>query len=183
LSHEHAPDGGARARVIVVGMGAMLVLLLVTDVNTGSRQTHQLEVERQALDQAARNNLLAASLGRTAREHSTDWQVRKLGYQIAVDARRRNRQLRGIAGRLNVLLPKDLTPDQSSRVEALRKLHGKELDRRFLDELVRTQRDQLEILQRLQALTTDPKLRKWAEQAAKSTAADQRDAAIRRQQM
>lgn len=124
-------------------------------------------------------------LARVAEHRGSTPEVKQLASRIYNNAGEADEALRGLAKELQMRKPEaGMTPDQSARVEELKKApRGAELDKRLVDTMMSAQRQELDLLDDMLARQPDDHARWLIDRAARSMRESSRAAGIERKTM
>jgi putative membrane protein len=111
-----------RAALAATGMA----LVLAVGVRAGGGKLG--EADRKFIMKAARGNLLEVKLGELAFENAGSPVVKKFGERMVKDHTKANTQLREVASKHGITLPRDLDAKQKIQVQKFAKLRGGQFD-------------------------------------------------------
>jgi putative membrane protein len=86
---------------------------------------------------AASDGMLEVKLGAHAAESAQDPAVREFGERMVRDHQAANDELKTVAGQAGLSVPAELEPEHQKKLAELSALTGAELDRRYMDEMVK----------------------------------------------
>jgi putative membrane protein len=86
---------------------------------------------------AASGGMLEVELGRHASKNAANAEVRAFGERMVADHGAANRELEGIARRAGLAVPTDMQEEHREMAERLTALRGAELDRAYMDAMVK----------------------------------------------
>ena len=86
---------------------------------------------------AASDGMLEVQLGRHAAQNATDPAVRQFGERMVRDHQQANDRLRSVATQAGMTVPSTLQPEHQRKLEKLTAFSGAELDRHYIDEMVK----------------------------------------------
>jgi len=96
------------------------------------------EVDDQTFaKKAAMGGMAEVKLGQLAQEKATDPAVKKFGKQMVDDHSKANKELMQVAGKNNIILPKDMGKKHKEHYDRLAKLEGSEFDREYMKHMVK----------------------------------------------
>lgn len=124
------------------------------------------QVSKQFFEQAARSNMLEVRLGELASKQAAGEDVKKFGQMMVTDHTRANEQLRQIAQKLNVTVPKDMGDTQQKQIDRLSKLSGAEFDREYMTLMVDQHTSDLQLFQQQAKEARNEEVKNFAQDMA-----------------
>lgn len=121
------------------------------------------EVDRVFIEASARGHLFEIQLGRLLSQRAQSERVRSYAEHLANDHQESLEALSQIASARDHRLPEDMSSAQARTVREFRIMAEDEIDRRYLEEMVREHREDLEKYQTHAEEAKDPALRRYAE--------------------
>jgi putative membrane protein len=110
---------------------AFFLLLVMTLISCSSPDSTKFS------SAAAQGGLSEVELGRLAVQRGSNPAVKSFGQRMIEDHSRANDELKAIATKKNIDLPKDLNSDQKSMMDKLSKLSGAEFDKEYMSDMVK----------------------------------------------
>ena len=111
-------------------------------VETGRAAADAVAAPVAAVARAAEDDAALRKLGDLAVGRSKEARVRQLGAVVRNDAREADGALERLARKMDIRLPRDLSPDASARASDLEKRRpDQSFDRALVDEMLRQERD------------------------------------------
>ncbi|HKN86666.1 MAG TPA: DUF4142 domain-containing protein [Nitrospiraceae bacterium] len=120
--------------------------------------------EREFLLKAAQGQKAEIALGQLATEHAGSNKVKDFGRQMIDDHAKANEQVKQLASKEGVTLPKDveLPAAQQERAQRFQQLSGKEFDRAYMDYMLREHTKDIHEFEEGASRIKDPDVRQWA---------------------
>ncbi|HEX4251746.1 MAG TPA: DUF4142 domain-containing protein [Pseudonocardia sp.] len=122
--------------------------------------------DRALLVTLRQDGLWEVPVGQQAQDMAVSPAVRQLGGTVATDLGWLSTQVRAVAGRLDVVLPSQPTPDQQSWLVEIAGKSGRDYDRLMVDRLREACVDSLQLINKAAAGTHNTEIRQLADQAA-----------------
>lgn len=92
--------------------------------------------DKQFINNAATGGMLEVRLGELARKQGASEDVKRFGERMVAEHGKANDELKQLAEKKKVELPKDLPNEQKAEIDRLSKLRGAEFDRAYIDFMV-----------------------------------------------
>ena len=151
-------------RNIVTGMA--VAVLLVSSAAAGPKH-HKQSASRTAVDsefatKAAQTNLSEIRLADLAMTKTSNQSVKNLAQSVESGHAKANNELKDIAAKQNLTLPKTVDPKEQAEYDRLSKLSGAEFDRAYTRKQVEAHKDVIAEYRRESSHGTDPELKKYA---------------------
>ena len=118
--------------------------------------------EERFMKEAASGGLMEVELGKLAAEKGSHQRVKDFGKRMQADHSKANEQLKKIAAKKGVDLPKEPSGEHKSTLDKLTKLSGVEFDREYMDAMVDDHKEDIEKFQTQADKGKDPDLKKFA---------------------
>lgn len=110
---------------------------------------------------AAQGNLMEVQVGGMAQEKAASDEVKDFGRRMVADHSKANDQLKPIAEKLKVNWPNALNAEGKQMHAELEKLQGAEFDRKYVDEMVKDHKKDVEKYKKAQVNVKDKNLREY----------------------
>ncbi len=117
---------------------------------------------KKFVSDAAEGGMLEVELGRLAMQKGGSEAVRNFGIQMVEDHSRANSELKAVAARKNIELPKDLSSSQKSTLDKLSKLSGAEFDKEYMSNMVKDHETDVKEFQTQANKGNDPDVKAFA---------------------
>lgn len=111
--------------------------------------------------EAAQGNLMEVQMGKMGQEKAASQEVKDFGQRMVADHGKANDQLKPIAKKLKVNWPNDLNAEGKQMHAELEKLQGPEFDRKYVDEMVKDHKKDVEKYEKAQVNVKDKDLREY----------------------
>ena len=92
---------------------------------------------KEFIEDAANGGLAEVELGKLAQQKASSPEVKNFGKHMVDDHSKANEQLKIVAGKKNVTLPKQMDAKHKAEHDRLAKLSGKDFDRAYMDAMVK----------------------------------------------
>jgi predicted outer membrane protein len=122
--------------------------------------------DRALLVALRQDGLWEVPVGQQAQDMATSPAVRQLGGTVATDLGWLSGQVRAVAGRLDVVLPSQPTPDQQTWLVEIAGKSGRDYDQTMVDRLRQACSDSLKLINKAAAGTHNTEIRQLADRAA-----------------
>lgn len=122
--------------------------------------------DRALLVALRQDGLWEVPVGQQAQDMAVSPAVRQLGGTVATDLGWLSGQVRAVAGRLDVVLPSQPTPDQQTWLVEIAGKSGPDYDQTMVDRLRRACVDSLKLINKAAAGTHNTEIRQLSDQAA-----------------
>jgi predicted outer membrane protein len=122
--------------------------------------------DRTMLVALRQDGLWEVPVGQQAQDMAISPAVRLLGGTVATDLGWLSTQVRAVAGRLDVVLPSQPTPDQQTWLVEIAGKSGRDYDRTMVDRLRQACVDSLKLINKTATGTQNTEIRQLADQAA-----------------
>jgi predicted outer membrane protein len=122
--------------------------------------------DRALLVALRQDGLWEVPVGQQAQDMATSPAVRQLGGTVATDLGWLSGQVRAVAGRLDVILPSQPTPDQQTWLVEIAGTSGRDYDQTMVDRLRQACADNLKLINKAAAGTQNTEIRQLADRAA-----------------
>lgn len=137
--------------------------------------------DKEFAKKAASGGMMEVKLGKKAQEKASSPDVKKFGQMMETEHGKANDELKTIAEKKNITLPKELESKHKSIVKKMDDTKGAEFDKAYMKEMVKDHMEDIEEFQKGKDSVKDPELKAWIEKtlptleshlkAAKETAA------------
>ena len=111
--------------------------------------------------EAAQGNLMEVQVGKMVEEKAASQEVKDFGKRMVADHAKANDQLKPIAKKLKLNWPTDLNAEGKQMHAELEKLQGAEFDRKYVDEMVKDHKKDVEKYEKAQVNVKDKDLREY----------------------
>ena len=119
--------------------------------------------EKHFMETAARGNMEAIELARLAKEHAQSDDVKKLGQQLLDEHTKVGDDLKALAEKKGVELPKELPRADQSMEARLSKLSGAQFDKQYLTQMLSDHKKDISEFQHLATAAKDPDVKQFAQ--------------------
>lgn len=119
--------------------------------------------EKRFLEDVARGNMEEIELGKLAKEHAQNEDVKKFGKRMMDDHEKVNDELRTLADKKGITLPKELPHTEQSNEDRLSKLNGPQFDKQYVSQMLMDHRKDIAEFQRQAASAKDPDVKQFAQ--------------------
>jgi len=127
---------------------------------TGANQNTTLTT-RQFIEHAAIGGMAEVKLGQLAQQKAASDEVKNFGKRMVDDHSKANDELKRLASKKHVTLPKDVGAKHKSVYERLSKLSGQEFDREFMDTMAKDHQEVVAEFEKA-AKSSDPDVQAFA---------------------
>jgi putative membrane protein len=117
------------------------------------------------LKNAAESGLFEVKLGELAQTNGSSQFVKDFGQRMVTDHAAMNQAVQDLAGKQNIVLPSDISPDEKSTYGALAQKTGDDFDKAYAAYMVRNHEADLALFQREADSGTDPDAKTLAAKA------------------
>jgi putative membrane protein len=93
--------------------------------------------DAQFAKKAAQGNMAEVALGKLATQNAQSDDVKKFGQRMVDDHSKAEQDLEGVASKINLTLPTDVSPTQKAEQQRLEKLKGAAFDRAYMQMMVK----------------------------------------------
>jgi putative membrane protein len=119
--------------------------------------------EKRFMEEAARANMEEMDLGKLAKDHAQNEDVKKFGQRMMEDHAKVNDELKTLAEKKGITLPKELARAEQSNEERLSKLTGPQFDKQYVSQMLMDHRKDIAEFQRQAASAKDPDVKQFAQ--------------------
>ncbi len=147
-------------RAALLGTGMALVLA----VGVRAQDRKLSDTDRKFMMMAAQGNLLEVRLGELAFERGASPAVKKFGQRMVKDHSKAFAELKKLASKHGVTLPRDLDTKHQGEAEKFAKLKGADFDKAYAQHMLAEHQKDVAKFQREAKEVRDPGLRMWTEQ-------------------
>lgn len=112
--------------------------------------------------EAASAGLMEVELGNLAQQNAESPRVKSFGEMMVRDHSAANNELKSLASAKNLMLSDSMMKKHRDHVESLRKLTGKNFDRRYMQMMVDDHTEDVEKFEKASTNSTDADLKTWA---------------------
>lgn len=120
--------------------------------------------DKDFIMETANGGMLEVELGKLAHEKAVSKEVKDFGHHMMMDHEKASNELKQLAAQKNVMLPDSLNSDAKSKKEDLAKLKGNEFDKKYISEMVKEHKKEVEKFEDIANNSEDPELKAWAQQ-------------------
>lgn len=161
-------------------LAALAVAILIGQV-TGQQRKLRIQVEngkvdislqkgekiddRTFVEKAAQDGMLEVKLGQLATQKAANPDVKKFGQKMVTDHGKANEELKKIATKFNIEVPRDLDEKHKEKLKKFSQLEGKEFDQEYMKEMVK---DHMEGIKLFEQQASDGKNTELKQFASKS---------------
>lgn len=119
--------------------------------------------DKQFVRKAAEGGLAEVELGKLATEKASSEDIKKFGQRMVDDHSKANDELKEVATKEGLTLPKTLSPQDKVLKEQLDKLSGAAFDRTYMENMVKDHKKDVQDFTRESGSGTDPDVKQFAE--------------------
>jgi putative membrane protein len=121
------------------------------------------QADRDFVVSAASRNLAEIKLGNLAIERGIDPQVKEFGRRMVDDRTKANNELKKVAAKKKIALPKQLRSDDQGDYDRLSRLSGSEFDHAYLDLMTSRLHDAVGEFETEAGTGSDKDVQRWAQ--------------------
>jgi putative membrane protein len=132
---------------------------------TKSAQAHSVlkDMDRQFAMKAAMGGMMEVNMGRIATKQAASASVRQFGQRMVTDHGKANAELKQLATRKNIRLPKSLDAEKKQMVTHVSKLSGASFDKAYMSHMVKDHEKDVAEFEKAASECQDPDLKAWAQ--------------------
>jgi putative membrane protein len=112
--------------------------------------------------EAASGGMMEVELGRLAQQNATNPRVKSFAEMMVRDHSKANDELRSMASAKNMMLSDSMTKKHRDHVESMRKVAGKNFDKRYMEMMVKDHTEDVQKFEKASNTATDTDLKTWA---------------------
>jgi putative membrane protein len=120
--------------------------------------------DRTFVNKAAQGGVAEVALGQLAEKNAKSAQVKQFGARMVRDHGKANGQLKQLASKEGVSLPKTMSPEDQALHDKLTKLKGEAFDRTYMANMVQDHMKDVSDFKKAAATAKDPGVKKFASQ-------------------
>jgi putative membrane protein len=120
--------------------------------------------DKDFIMETATDGMLEVELGKLAHEKAVSKEVKDFGHHMMMDHEKASNELKQLAAQKNVMLSDSLDSDAKNKKEDLAKLKGNEFDKKYVSEMVKEHKKEIEKFEDIANKSEDPELKAWAQQ-------------------
>lgn len=113
------------------------------------------------LEDAAQGGMAEVELGKLASTKAQNPELKKFGQMMVADHGKANTELKALAAKKNITLPKDMGSHQST-LDKLKGMSGADFDRTYVDQMVEDHEADVAAFEKQAANSTDPDVKAFA---------------------
>ncbi len=125
--------------------------------------TGKTRTDAAFIKEAAQGGMAEVELGRLGVERAESPDVKQFAQRMVEDHSKANDELKPIASKEGVTIPKTLDPKHKATKDKLAKLSGHDFDRAYMREMTSDHNHDVSMFQKQLAKTRDPELKSWIE--------------------
>jgi len=125
--------------------------------------TGKTQTDAAFIKEAAQGGMAEVELGRLGVERAESPDVKQFAQRMVEDHSKANDELKPIASKEGVTIPKALDPKHKATKDKLAKLSGHDFDRAYMREMTSDHNHDVSTFQKQLAKTRDPELKSWIE--------------------
>ena len=125
--------------------------------------TGKTHTDAAFIKEAAQGGMAEVELGRLGVERAESPDVKQFAQRMVEDHSKANDELKPIASKKGVTIPKTLDPKHTATKDKLAKLSGHDFDRAYMREMTSDHNHDVSAFQKQLAKTRDPELKSWIE--------------------
>ncbi|TMA80700.1 MAG: DUF4142 domain-containing protein [Deltaproteobacteria bacterium] len=125
--------------------------------------TGKTQTDAAFIKEAAQGGMAEVELGRLGVERAESPDVKQFAQRMVEDHSKANDELKPIASKEGVTIPKTLDPKHKATKDKLAKLSGHDFDRAYMREMTSDHNHDVSAFQKQLAKTRDPELKSWIE--------------------
>lgn len=114
------------------------------------------------VQKAAQDGMAEVEIGKMVMQRAQDAQVKQFAEQMVNDHTKANQQLMQIAQQKKWTVPKNVNKEQQAMMTKLEKLSGAELDRHYMEDMVKDHEKAVELFSKQAEQGSDPELKQFA---------------------
>ena len=144
--------------ITTAGIAAMLLALPAT----GRAREEQHAGAQQFLSEAAVGGMAEVRMGNLAQQQAASADVKTFGRRMVDDHSKANDEIKDLASKKNIALPKDVDAKHKAIYDRLSKLQGAEFDRAYVDEMLKDHRTDVAEFRKQSQTSADPDVKTFA---------------------
>lgn len=118
--------------------------------------------DRTFVEKAALSGMTEVKLGQLATQKAAHADVKKFGQKMVTDHGKANQELKQIATKFNIELPKDLDEKHMEIVKKFSQLEGKDFDRQYMKEMVKEHEEDIKLFEQQASQGKNTELKQFA---------------------
>ncbi|WP_243374202.1 DUF4142 domain-containing protein [Geotalea sp. SG265] len=119
--------------------------------------------DKDFIKKAASGGMMEVELGQIAKSKGQSQEVKDFGNRMVTDHGKANDELKTLAQQKNVPLPAKLEHKHQSKVDKLNKASAADFDKKYMTEMVKDHKDDVEDFRKATQKVKDPEVKAWAE--------------------
>lgn len=151
-----------KKRVSIILMISLFVLSTVT-MMAFAADKGLAGKDKDFIKKAASAGMMEVELGQLAQSKAQSQEVKDFGSRMVTDHGKANEELKALAQQKNVPLPTKLEHKHKSMVDKLNKASGSDFDKKYMSEMVKDHKDDVDEFKKATQKVKDPELKAWAE--------------------
>lgn len=112
--------------------------------------------------EAANSGMMEVEAGRVAQQKGSSQEVKQYGQMMVDDHTKANEELKALASTKNITVPAAIGQDKQDKLAKLQEKSGAEFDREFMDLMVSSHEDAVNLFEKQAENGSDPELKSWA---------------------
>lgn len=133
-------------------------------MRSGSTSSGMDTADKTFVKKAAQGGMAEVELGKLATERAANPEVKKFGERMVTDHTKANDELKEVASKKNIDLPKSLDAKDEATKQKLSTLSGAEFDRAYMSDMVKDHTNDVTEFRHESASAKDPAVKNFAEQ-------------------
>jgi putative membrane protein len=135
------------------------------NADSANRRNGVATDERSAefLVRAANSGMAEVELAKTAQAKATLSEVKNFAAMLEKDHSAANSQVKSFASQRNVTLPDTISGDKREMINDVEKRSGKDFDKEYLDRMIRSHSDGIDLFENTRANATDVDIKNFAD--------------------
>ncbi|GAB7025517.1 DUF4142 domain-containing protein [Geotalea toluenoxydans] len=119
--------------------------------------------DKDFIKKAASGGMMEVELGQLAQSKAQSQEVKDFGSRMVTDHGKANEELKTLAQQKNVTLPTKLERKHKSMVDKLNKASAAEFDKKYMSDMVKDHKHDVEDFRKATQKVKDPEVKAWAE--------------------
>jgi putative membrane protein len=144
-------------------MNANMTNANMSNANMSNMNNEVSSAADQFMTSAAQGGMMEVELGKLAASKAQNPEIKAFGQKMVVDHGKANDELKALAAKKNIELPKEMSGGMKAEVERLSKLSGAEFDKEYVSMMVDAHDEDVEAFETQAESAADPDVKAFAQ--------------------